>query len=75
MDDSLFVRRRHGIGDLDRHLATQVGVIGLVDRTHPFLAKLGNDAAVGEGLADHGPHSILESGLSSSMVDGTRSVP
>src|SRR4029453_6438873 len=39
--------------DLQRDLAAQADVLGLVDDTHPASAELIDDAVVRDGLADH----------------------
>jgi len=39
--------------ELERHLAAEAGVFGLVDHTHPPAAELLEDAVVRDSLADH----------------------
>ena len=56
--------------DLQRHWATQVGVLGPIDYTHPALADLGEDAEVGEGAADHGGVSLPPLALSKTKDKG-----
>ena len=39
--------------ELQGHIATQPGVLGLVDHTHPTTTEFLYDFVVGDGLADH----------------------
>src|SRR5207302_9098090 len=39
---------------LQRHKTTELGVLGLVDQTHPAAAEPLDDAIMRDGLADHG---------------------
>ena len=39
--------------DLERHLAIERGVLGLIDHAHPAGADLAHDSVVAECLADH----------------------
>ena len=44
----------HFLGqELQGHEAAKVGVLGLVDHTHPAAAELLDDAVMRDGLADH----------------------
>ena len=40
--------------ELERHKASQFGVLGLVDHAHPPIAELLDDPVACNGLADHG---------------------
>ncbi len=40
--------------ELQGHIATQAGILGLVDYAHPTATELFCDFVVGDGLADHG---------------------
>src|SRR5580658_4015811 len=42
-----------GRQELERDVAAQVDVLGLIDNTHPAAAQLRDDTVVGDGLADH----------------------
>ena len=44
---------------LDRHFATQLGVLGAIHLTHAAFAQLGGDTEVREGLADHDRRRIV----------------
>jgi hypothetical protein len=41
--------------ELQRNEATEVGVLSLVDHTHPAAADSLKDAVVGDGLTNHAP--------------------
>ena len=38
--------------ELDRHLAAEIGVLGLIDDPHAATSQLGDDSVVGNGLTD-----------------------
>ena len=51
--------------ELERHVAAELGVLGLVHDAHAAAAELRGDPVVGDGLADHGcisrrHHSLAE---------------
>ena len=55
---------RHIVGqEFESDKATKVGVLGLVNHTHPTAAEFLDDAVTRDGLANHGWHST--SGLTS----------
>ena len=45
---------KSGRQELQDHIATQAGVLGLINHTHPTAAQFLCDFVVGDGLADHG---------------------
>ena len=55
--------------DLQRHLPSQPGVDGPIDRTHPSFPKLGGDLVVGDGLAYQRASRLL-----GSLCGNTRSL-
>ena len=45
--------------ELQSDEATKLGVLGLVDHTHPAAAQLLDDAVVRDGLTDHGAQAEM----------------
>src|SRR5208337_1105977 len=45
--------------EFERYEAAELGVLGLIDHTHPSAAQLLNDAVVGNGLTNHARNQPL----------------